>query len=152
MAKTIWRLFTWNGGLLRRNTTQLRLSSGDARKGSDSLHFWSHYHGENLWKRLEKSSKLYRFWESTRELDASLVEDDEQSKWIDCWKTLVFYRHSNGRDTQRASWAQLEPDRRPKRHLHLHLEPSNTISCVPRAASQRGPRRNINQGSRLYIN
>ena len=60
------KTFYLKWGFLRRNTTHLRLSSSGAGRGSDSLHFWSHYHGENLWKRLEKSSKLYRKHKSFR--------------------------------------------------------------------------------------
>ena len=36
-----------------------------------------------IFEKIEKSSELYEFWESLKALDAGLIEDDEQSKWID---------------------------------------------------------------------
>ena len=80
-----------------------------------------------IFKKIEKSLELYGFWESSRALDAGLIEHDEQSKWIDCWKTQVSYRPFNGWDTWRISRAQSEPDTRPMWCLHPHLEASNAI-------------------------
>jgi len=97
-------------------------------------------------KKIEKSSELYGFWESLRALDAGLIEDDEQLKWIDCWKTRVSYRPFNGRDTQSVSRAQFEPDMRPTRHLRPRLEASNDIFAFQES------RLNDNQELRLYGN
>jgi len=79
-------------------------------------------------KKIGKSLKLYRF-RKAQELysNASLNENDKQLKWIDCWKTRVFYRPFSGQDTWCASRAQSEPDMHPTWHPRLHLEPSNAI-------------------------
>ena len=74
MAKAI--LLTRNGGFLRRRTTHSGQRSGGDQRSSCLLGFWSHCNGE-IFKKIEKSSELYVFWESLRALDVGLIEGDE---------------------------------------------------------------------------
>ena len=97
-----------------------------------------------IFEKIEKSSELYGFWESTRAFDASLVKDDEQLKWNDCWKTQIFYRPSNSQDMWFISRAPLEPDTHPEQRLHSCLEASNVIFMFQE------PRLNSNQELRLF--
>jgi len=97
-------------------------------------------------EKIEKSLEFYEFWESLRALDAGVIKDDEQSKWIDYWKTQVFYRPFNGWDMRHISQAQSEPDTQTTRGLRPHLEASIVIFAF------REPRLNGNQESRLCSN
>ena len=49
-------------------------------------------------------------------------------KWIDYWKTRIFYRPFSGWDMPSVSRAQSEPGTRPT-HSRPYLKASNVISC-----------------------
>jgi len=108
MAKAI--LLTRNEGLLRRRTGYGDWCNNSAWRSSRMLAFWCHLRGENLWEDLRKLKALWILKKAQELLTFRRGSDWERwtVKWINCWKTRVFYRSANSRDMQRISRAQIE--------------------------------------------
>jgi len=100
-------LLTRNAGLLRRRTTHGGWRNGSTWRTSSLLGLRSHLTNGNLEKDWKKLEALWVLKKAQDLLIFRRGSDWERwtVKWIDCWKTRVFYRLPNGRDMRRISRA-----------------------------------------------
>jgi len=89
---------TWNGDLLRGRTAHLSLRSSNTRGRSNMLSFWCHRNRE-IGVEDDENEKSFKFFLT---LDKKLSKEEEESN-DDSWNTVVFYRHTDRRDTWRMS-------------------------------------------------